>query len=121
MQFAFLNSNKYAAINAIKASIAAGLAYLVGLCLGKVLGIEQMYLWMVITVLVVMSTQPNLGGALDKALMRFLGTVVGALVAIVLTMILPKDLLVLGMLPFVVLCVYIAGASSRYSYVTNQL
>ena len=116
MQFAFLNSNKYAAINALKASVAAGIAYLVGLCLGKMLGIDQMYLWMVITVLVVMSTQPNLGGALDKALMRFLGTIIGALVAIALTFALPKDLLVLGMLPFVVLCVYVAGASSRYSY-----
>ena len=116
MQFAFLNSNKYAVINAIKASIAAGIAYLVGLCLGRVLDIEQMYLWMVITVLVVMSTQPNLGGALDKALMRFLGTIIGALVAITLTVILPKNLLILGMLPFVVFCVYIAGASSRYSY-----
>jgi len=116
MQFAFLNSNKYAAINALKASLAAGIAYLVGLCLGKVFGIDQMYMWMVITVLVVMSTQPNLGGALDKALMRFLGTIIGALVAIVLTFVLPKDLLVLGMLPFIVLCVYTAGASSRYSY-----
>ena len=116
MQFAFLNSNKYAAINALKASIAAGTAYLVGLCLGKVLGIDQMYLWMVITVLVVMSTQPNLGGALDKALMRFLGTIIGALVAIALTFVLPKELLILGMLPFIVICVYVAGASSRYSY-----
>ena len=82
MQFAFLNSNKYAAINAVKASIAVAIAYTVGYCLGKLLGIEQMYLWMVITVLVVMSTQPNLGGALDKALMRFLGTIIGALVGI---------------------------------------
>ena len=116
MQFAFLNSNKYAVTNALKASIAAGTAYLVGLCLGKVLGIDQMYLWMVITVLVVMSTQPNLGGVIDKALMRFLGTIIGALVAISLTFILPKEFLVLGMLPFIVICVYVAGASSRYSY-----
>ena len=72
MQFTFLNSNKYAAINAIKASVAIGIAYLVGLYLGKVLDIDQIYMWVVITVLVVMSTQPNLGGVLGKALMRFL-------------------------------------------------
>ncbi len=61
MQFTFLNSNKYAAINALKASIESGLAYFVGMCLGEILGIGQMYVWMVITVLVVKSTQPNLG------------------------------------------------------------
>ncbi|MGQ4006306.1 FUSC family protein [Francisellaceae bacterium CB300] len=116
MQFAFLNSNKYSAINALKASIAVAIAYTVGYCLGKLLGIEQMYLWMVITVLVVMSTQPNLGGALDKALMRFLGTIIGALVGIVLTIICPKEYLVVAMLPFVVFAIYMAGASSRFSY-----
>lgn len=73
MQFAFLNSNKYAAINALKATIAVAIAYTLGLLLGNFFNIEQMYLWMTITVVVVMSTQPNLGGALDKALMRFFG------------------------------------------------
>ena len=91
MQITFLNSNKYAAINALKAAIAAGLAYIVGLCLGWLLGIGQMYLWMVITVLVVMSTQLNLGGALDRALMRFLGTIVGAFIAIILTALFQKN------------------------------
>ena len=116
MEITFLNSNKYAAINALKAAIAAGLAYIVGLCLGWLLGIGQMYLWMVITVLVVMSTQLNLGGALDRALMRFLGTIVGAFIAIILTALFPKEFLFLVMLPFIVLTVYTAGVSPRYSY-----
>jgi uncharacterized membrane protein YgaE (UPF0421/DUF939 family) len=116
MQFAFLNSNKYAAINALKAAIAVGIAYIVGYFLEELLNIEQMYLWMAITVLVVMSTQPNLGGALDRAFMRFLGTITGAVIAILLIKFLSKEYLVLGMLPFIIFTVYMAGASSHYSY-----
>lgn len=116
MQFAFLNSNKYAAINALKASIAVIIAYFLGLGLGNVFDIQRMYLWMVITVLVVMSTQPNLGGALDKALMRFLGTIVGAIVAIFITAIIPVGYAqILLVIPFIFLSVYFAGAS-KYSY-----
>ncbi len=51
--------------------------------------------------------------------MRFLGTIIGAFVAIAVNIILPKDLLVLGMLPFIVLCVYITGPSSLYSYASQ--
>lgn len=116
MQFAFLNSNKYAAINALKATIAVAIAYTLGLLLGNFFNIEQMYLWMTITVVVVMSTQPNLGGALDKALMRFLGTVTGALVALVIIASVQNHILqVVLILPFIFLAVYFAGAS-KYSY-----
>lgn len=116
MQFAFLNSNKYAAINALKASIAVIIAYLLGCFLGDVFEIQRMYLWIVITVLVVMSTQPNLGGALDKALMRFLGTIVGAIVAIIITAFIPVGYAqILLVMPFIFLAVYFAGAS-KYSY-----
>jgi uncharacterized membrane protein YgaE (UPF0421/DUF939 family) len=71
---------------------------------------------MVITVLVVMSTQPNLGGALDKALMRFIGTVIGAIVAIMLILISNNDILqMILVVPFIFFAVYFAGAS-KYSY-----
>ncbi|BCD91282.1 hypothetical protein fh0823_14210 [Francisella halioticida] len=116
MQFAFLNSNRYATINAFKASIAVMLGCSVGCVLGNILDIQRMYLWIVITILVVMSTQPNLGGALDKAVMRFLGTLIGATVAIVIvTSVDNNTTQVLLMLPFIFLAVYFAGAS-RYSY-----
>lgn len=116
MQFAFLNSNKYAAINAFKTCIAVMVAYFLGLGLGNFFDIQRMYLWMVITVLVVMSTQPNLGGALDKALMRFLGTIVGAIVAILITAIIPVGYTqILLVMPFIFMAVYFAGAS-KYSY-----
>ncbi|MED7787593.1 FUSC family protein [Francisella sp. 19X1-34] len=116
MQFAFLNSNKYAAINAFKASIAVMLGYLIGYVLGDILEIHGMYLWIVITILVVMSTQPNLGGALDKAIMRFLGTLIGATVATVIVASISNDIIqVFLSIPFIFLAVYFAGAS-RYSY-----
>ncbi|WP_150467040.1 FUSC family protein [Francisella sp. SYW-9] len=116
MQFAFLNSNKYAAINALKASIAVMLGYLVGYILGDILEIQGMYLWIVITILVVMSTQPNLGGALDKAIMRFLGTFIGAIIATIIVACVGNDIIqVLLSIPFIFLAVYFAGAS-RYSY-----
>lgn len=116
MQFAFLNSNKYAAINAFKAGVAVMLGYLIGDALGSILDIHAMYLWIVITILVVMSTQPNLGGALDKALMRFLGTLIGASVAIIIVAFVKENTVqVLLSLPFIFLAVYFAGAS-KYSY-----
>ncbi|MWX51283.1 FUSC family protein [Francisella tularensis] len=116
MQFAFLNSNKYAAINAFKACIAIVIAYLVGSFLGRIFGIERMYLWMSVTVMVVMSTQPNLGGAVDKALMRFLGTVIGAVIAIIIVACVKNYIHeFMLILPFIFLAVYFAGAT-KYSY-----
>jgi uncharacterized membrane protein YgaE (UPF0421/DUF939 family) len=116
MQLAFLNNNKYSAINAMKAILAVSIALTVGNYTGFLFGIQEMYVWMVITVLVVMSTQPNLGGAIDKALMRFVGTVVGAVISILLILIFDKDLQIVLVMPFLALAVYVAGSSSRFSY-----
>lgn len=92
------------------------LGYLVGDILGDILDIQRMYLWIVITILVVMSTQPNLGGALDKAIMRFLGTLIGAIVATVIVASIDNNIIqVLLSVPFIFLAVYFAGAS-KYSY-----
>lgn len=116
MQLAFLNSKKYATINALKAALAASIAYALGMYLESHFKMTQSYLWIVITVLVVMSTQPNLGGALDKALMRFLGTVIGAMIAIIILLSVPSWLNYYFAIPFVILAVYTAGASSKFSY-----
>lgn len=116
MELAFLNSKKYATINALKAALAAFIAYLLGLFLESHFHMAQSYLWIVITVLVVMSTQPNLGGALDKALMRFLGTVIGAIVAITILLLVPRWLHYYFAIPFIIFAVYTAGSSSKFSY-----
>ena len=117
MQFAFLNNNKYAAINAIKTAIGCSIAFILGKVLEDYFNVEQMYLWMVITVLVVMSTQPNLGGAIDKALMRFIGTIVSAVIAMVIVFIsVDKYEMFALAICFVIIGVFIAGASSKYGY-----
>ncbi|APC97345.1 FUSC family protein [Francisella frigiditurris] len=117
MQFAFLNSKKYAAINAAKTVIACLIAYALGRLLDSFFRAEQMYMWMVITVLVVMSTQPNLGGALDKALMRFVGTIISASIAIVIILISFNKVEAFSLaFIFIMVAVFIAGASSKFSY-----
>ena len=62
-----LYSKRYSLINALKAVLASAIAYLLGRVLGDWLNIEQMYSWIVITVLVVMSSQPNIGGSATAA------------------------------------------------------
>ncbi|MCF6767816.1 FUSC family protein [Thiotrichales bacterium 19S11-10] len=108
----------YALLNAVKAAIASLIGYLIGCYLGHSLGIIQMYNWIVVTVLVVMSSQPNLGGAVDKALMRFLGTTVSASVAILIIYTLngfPLIELALS-LSLIMIGVFIANAIPRYTY-----
>ncbi|WP_440682243.1 FUSC family protein [Cysteiniphilum halobium] len=113
-----LYSKRFSLINALKAVIASAIAYLVGHLLGGWFNISQMYAWIVITVLVVMSSQPNLGGALEKAKMRFLGTLLGALCSIVVILIFPQMpiiQLILG-LGIIAVGVFTATNSSKYTY-----
>ncbi|WP_395946937.1 FUSC family protein [Caedibacter taeniospiralis] len=113
-----LYSKRYSLINALKAVLASAIAYLLGRVLGDWLNIEQMYSWIVITVLVVMSSQPNIGGALEKAKMRFLGTVIGSGCSIIVILIFPTQWIaqmVLG-LCLIAIGVFTATNSSKYTY-----
>lgn len=113
-----LYSKRYSLVNALKAVVASAIAYLVGHLLGEWFNVTQMYAWIVITVLVVMSSQPNLGGALEKAKMRFLGTLIGALCSIIVILIFPQASiiqLVLG-LEIIAVGVFTATNSSKYTY-----
>ncbi|WP_440993178.1 FUSC family protein [Cysteiniphilum litorale] len=113
-----LYSKRYSLINALKAVVASAIAYLVGHLLGEWLNVGQMYAWIVITVLVVMSSQPNLGGALEKAKMRFLGTLIGSICSIIVILIFPEMSmvqLILG-LGIIAIGVFTATNSSKYTY-----
>ncbi|WP_119343142.1 FUSC family protein [Facilibium subflavum] len=112
-------TKRYAIINAFKASVASLIAYFIGLLLGTWLQEPRMYTWIVITVLVIMSSQPNLGGALDKALMRMLGTIIGAAVSIISLLALSNwhTLQILVCLIFIFIGVYVATTSKKYTYV----
>ena len=114
-----ITNKRYSMINAVKTVIASAIAYLVGHLLGDWIELPQMYAWIIITVLVVMSSQPNLGGALEKAKMRVIGTLMGSVGSISVILLFPH----LWLAQFVFgLCligigVFVATNSSKYIYV----
>jgi len=110
--------NKFSLINAFKAVIASLVGYIIGHLLGLWLEVSQMYTWIVVTVLVVMSSQPNLGGALGKAKMRLLGTVIGSSAAIIILLVSPNHQWIQIILSLILIFVgvYVATASNKYMY-----
>ncbi|MDE4982509.1 FUSC family protein, partial [Francisella tularensis subsp. holarctica] len=77
----------------------------------SIFGLERLYLWLSVTVMVVMSKEPNLFCEVDKALMRFLGTVIGAVIAIIIVACVKNYIhYFMLILPFIFLAVYFAGA-----------
>lgn len=114
----FYHKYQYALINAFKASIASLIGYLTGHYLGNSLGISQMYGWIVVTILVVMSSQPNLGGAIDKALMRFIVTTIAATIAIIIIFFMHHYQLIqlIMSLCLILIGVFIANSIPKYTY-----
>ena len=83
----FIYRYRYALLNAFKTMLAALLGYGVGLVLASWMHLYEMYTWIVVTILVVMSSQPNIGGAFNKAWMRMLGTAISGGIACLLILI----------------------------------
>ncbi len=110
-------NNKYGAINAVKTILACLIAYVLGNLQVYIFDFQSKYIWMIVTILVVMSTQPNVGGVVNKALMRFLGTFVGAVTSILIILFgvssISDYILVLCLL---FIFVFIAGVYPKYSY-----
>lgn len=114
----FKLQHRYALINAFKATIASLIGYVVGHSLGDWLNIPAMYAWIVVTILIVMSSQPNLGGATGKAVMRIAGTFWSVVIAIIILLLLPDFRLtqIMLCLIFIFIGVYIATAFIKYTY-----
>ena len=114
----FYHKYQYALINAFKASIASLIGYVIGHYLGNSLGISQMYGWIVVTILVIMSSQPNLGGAIDKALMRFIATTIAATIAIIIIFFMHHYQLIqlIMSLCLILIGVFIANSIPKYTY-----
>lgn len=75
------NIDYYRTIHSIKTAIAC----LIGLACSRILQVHlqwQMGQWIPITIMVVMSAQMHFGAALQKAYMRFLGTISGVAIAL---------------------------------------
>ena len=117
MRLTFFKKNKYALINALKTALAMLLAYFTGLLFGKIFHIQIIEQWMVITVFVTMPVQPNLGGVLNRALMRLLGTVVGGLIAILIILFFKdRAIELLISIPLVIISIYFTVAVPKFSY-----
>ena len=114
MKLNFLTTNKYITINMLKASLAMAIAYFIGLLLDLIFHIQDAYLWIIFIVFALMSTQPNLSGALDVAWIRLIGTLLGGLVAILIMFFFENKIIELFICaPFVILFVYLAGMSPK--------
>ncbi|MCF6766058.1 FUSC family protein [Thiotrichales bacterium 19S3-7] len=112
-----INTN-YALLNALKAVIASFIGYLIGHFLGDYLNVTQMYSWIVVTILVIMSSQPNLGGAIDKAVMRFFATAFTAVIAIAIIYFFSEQAwtVLAFSLCLIFIGVFIANSIPKYTY-----
>ena len=92
-------------------SIKTALACLIGLLLAKVVNfaVDQ---WLIITIVVVMCAQVNVGSVINKSKMRFLGTLGGSLIAAL-------TIALFGTNPIIVACV-IAISSILFSYIATS-
>ena len=97
-------------------SLKTALACLVGLFIGKALHFHSEQ-WLVITILVVMCAQINVGGVIQKSYMRFLGTLSGSIIAALTLKFFGSEIAVIA----IVLAIsamffsYIATGQNKYS------
>lgn len=101
-------------INSLKTAIACLFGYL--LVLLTPLPQSQ---WIVITIIVVMSAQTTVGSLFIKAQMRFWGTILGALAALMVILVCNHNPIAIGIALFVfsLLFVYIASTPGDVSYI----
>lgn len=97
-------------------SLKTAFACLLGFAVSELLSghVEQ---WLIITILVVMCAQLNVGSVIQKSYMRFLGTLAGSLIAILAIEFLNNDLLVVASVVAAsgLLFSYIATSHNNYS------
>lgn len=103
----------YRIIHSIKTAIAC----ILGLSLEKYFNWPSGQ-WVPITIMVVMSAQTRFGGALQKAYMRFLGTVAGVTTTVITLLLFNSDLITMFMVVFIACLVftYIASNKGDISY-----
>ena len=115
----FLIENSYSLVNGFKCTIAALFGFLIGYFLSSWFEEPVMTACIIITILVVMSNQPNQGGLLEKSILRITGTLLATILgALVLVLFENFFLRVLLGLFLVFLSSFLAATSmfSKYSY-----
>jgi uncharacterized membrane protein YccC len=106
--FWYRRVNYYRVIHSIKTAFAC----LIGVAIEKYYDLPAGQ-WIPITVMVVMSAQKHFGGALRKAYMRFLGTISGIAITIIILEIFGNDLAVIFGTVFVAIIIFTYVASSH--------
>lgn len=98
-------------------SVKTAIACLIGLSLVKYFGWPSGQ-WVPITIIVVMSAQVNFGAALQKAYMRFLGTIAGVSITIITLLLFGTNLFAVFAVIFLACLVfaYIASSNGNISY-----
>lgn len=99
-------------------ALKTGLAILIGILLARLSGLQNEQ-WVLITIIVVMSSQINVGSLVQRSLMRLGGTCAGALVALLTIYFLPvsqTELLVVAVISSIGF-VWLAGSPGSLSYV----
>ncbi len=104
----YWNLHYYRIIHSIKTAIGC----LMGVAIEKYYDLPSGQ-WIPITVMVVMSAQTHFGGALRKAYMRFLGTVSGIIVTIMVLFLFGNNIAVILGTIFVVCMIFTYAASSH--------
>lgn len=109
-EFAF---NRYSLINSLKATLAC----LIGLLISRLFHLEQPQ-WVLISTLIVMSSQYRLGGALLKGYARLFATALGSSLAAAILFLFSKNLFLVYFCVFtlITLFIYLASNSKEYSY-----
>lgn len=102
-------------LNAFKTALACAIAFLAVYYL-KIPSAQ----WVIITILVVMGTQIHFGGALQKAYLRFLGTIAGAAIALMTLLFLKDNHHMLIVEAVIIVCAFLVGYIGAVSLVMGQ-
>lgn len=100
----------YIDIERISHGIKTALACLIGFCITRLLyfDIDQ---WLIITIIIVMCAQLSVGSVIQKAYMRFLGTLIGSFIAALAIVFFPNNETAYGG--------FIVGSAMLFSYIAT--
>ena len=104
--FSFINRER--AINSLKTALACLICFFIAVFFRL-----PMAAWILITVIVVMGNQINLGGVIIKSSMQFIGSIAGALIAMIILLLYGDQVLPLTIVLFISITFFSYLATSR--------
>lgn len=111
MKFLGFKLNKERLINSLKTALGCLIAFAIIYYFNLPLGA-----WILITVIVVMGNQINVGGVVSKSIIQFFGVVIGTLISILLILLYGDKTLALTITLFISIFIFSYMASSEKEY-----